>query len=367
MSDRKHYPNYSAPVSGFYYDQQTSDGLMSVTLHANTKYFTDKDGKNGKWDKWDGSTDSDGYGTAAIARAIVNEDFSVGISNNWGGFDGGNPIENVWSGVAQPMAGFLDFGNKAIDTISQKSAEFGNEDVDSFTGKFASVLSGYADDIKSFNDKASGYLRKQLIVQGSRFVYYSGTSTSFSNLGMKFVVFADYIPDQWQYRDTRFPETGVVGDSLLTVGEKLKDLYPYLMGTYEDFTSDPNSGEYLNQFLGWQDAPGGFKTSLKNIDIQNVGTLKLKFGSYYSIDNLIVQNAQITMSRQMVKHPKYPGMVSPLFGEVSLLLQPASRYTDRSLKKFINGDGMWDERKSLKDEIIIGLDSRKIINPLGEE
>jgi hypothetical protein len=83
----------------------------------------------------------------------------------------------------------------------------------------------------------------------------------------------------------------------------------------------------------------GFKANIKNVDVVQEGTLLLKFGAYYMIDNLVVENATFNFSKQMTKNPQgyhnYGEILSPLYCEVTIQLRPATKYSDISLKKFV--------------------------------
>ena len=83
-------------LSGFYYDIQKKNPLMSVTLHANAEL------KGSEWDNWSGTKEEDddgGYGKDPLCTALLNEDFSVAIANNWSEFDAGNMLESAWNSV----------------------------------------------------------------------------------------------------------------------------------------------------------------------------------------------------------------------------------------------------------------------------
>lgn len=351
------FPNYGGTIKGgFYYDVQKNNPLMSVTLHAN--YETDDGGIT--WYNWSkGDLDKDGgYGLDPLCTALMSEDFGVSIANNWSEFDAGNMLESAWNSVrpagaylghaSKLMSGMVEAGNKWLSKNAEGSTEWAR--------RLNSGLSKVNDFISSDKTKI---LNHALVVQGTRFSYYAGTGTSFSNLNMKFTLFADYVHtvDRASGKDT-------VTEKLVSVHEQLKDLYPYIMGQYVSVDGSNGSGKEssnsLNEFFGWQKAPGGFTPDIKNIDNPILGTLKLKFGSYYSIRNLVVRDAQLNFSKQMVKDPNNPGTVTPLYCDVMLSFQPATKFSDVALRAFCEGEKTKTiEQKALKTRLDEGLTNAK--------
>ena len=108
-------------------------------------------------------------------------------------------------------------------------------------------------------------------------------------------------------------------------------------------------GEAYKGLLQWQSPPGGFESELKNIDIIQKGTLKLKIGPHYCLTNLVCQEANFTFSKQMVKFPvNGENKLSPLFCDVSLTLRPATLYSDIMMKKFVSGKANYIDNNKWK-------------------
>lgn len=115
-----------------------------------------------------------------------------------------------------------------------------------------------------------------MVIQGTRFSYYGGTSTNFGNLTMRFTLFAD-----WKIQN---------GEPVfMTVHDQLNEIYPYVMGKFRPiqtnlenskitkFLDKALNGNYISDaagtiddfvetYFGWQDAPGGFQASVRSID-----------------------------------------------------------------------------------------------------
>jgi hypothetical protein len=313
---------------GFYYDEQMADKDLTIRLYPSTsiqdgviknegKYLTNKN---------------------PIATAIFNEDFEIEISNNWSDFEGNNIIENLFNSV-KPLAGVAG----TISDILNGSAGTGLGALDTTSygdttgGK---VMNWLGNALKKGAEFGKTYLNKALIAQGTRFVYYSGTQIGLGNMVLKYILFYDPIND-------------------LSVQEQLEKLLPYAIGDYKTFNEDGTTREigeatgiggdnatlnYLGQYFGWQDPPGGFKSELKNVDNRLEGTLKLELGTMYSIDNLVVKGINCSLSRIKVKRvsksgsdldPKRNANI-PLYGDVTLSLQPAGMIVKPTLLRYLN-------------------------------
>ena len=74
------------------------------------------------------------------------------------------------------------------------------------------------------------------------------------------------------------------------------------------------------------------------------------FGGYYTLDNLVIRNVNVSVSRQLCKHP-ITGETIPLYADVQIDLTPASAYTDRSVARILNNSGM--------QEIIANIDKAR--------
>ena len=344
MGSRSEFSNYGSNCQGFYYDVQRQNPLMSITLHANRAAI---DGGKSWEDVKD--PDSEGYSKTSLCSSLMNEDFSVAVANNWSDFDGGNMIESIWN-QTRPLGAYSNHIGKLMGNMVGLGKKWLSERANT------EELTNWAEKLNKSVEKAgtyisgnTNYLNHSLVVQGTRFSYYAGTGTSFSNLNMKFTLFADH-----------FEEKG-----FKTVHEQLNDLYPYLIGKYVNIDGTEkksNSAEeqnVLNEFFGWQKAPGDFTPDIKNIDNTVKGTLKLKFGNYYSIKNLVVRDAQLNFSRQMVKHNGSSSFVdySPLYCEVMISLQPATKFSDIALRQFVEGGSTTKERDEFSKKLRTDLDN----------
>lgn len=321
-------------LSGWYYDIQQDpkeSPLTTVSLHPNKKYTGE--GDTG-WEVFD-STDRDfeGYSLDPICTSILSEDFNVQVSNQWSDF-GGDPLSELWD-RAKPLAPYANLLASAIKQIDSQIDKNSLQNDDSISGYLSRGVSWLA---KNGPDKLSDFLNRKLIVQGTRFSYYSGTDISFGSLGMKFTIFP-----KW------------VNGTLLSVNNQVSQLYPYVIGKMvdEDFgVKDETMKETIKDYIKWQKPPGGYSPKPQNIDKIQEGTLKLKIGAFYSIPNLLVQDAQFTYSRQMVKLPttsvtgytdneitENTSVISPLSCDVSLLFRPSTKFSDKALKEFVTGTG----------------------------
>lgn len=346
---------FSKQISGFYYDQQCRSRELTVTLHPN-QILTGETDESDDAPKWGNVKDPDEdtypeptaitnsdkspivnykYSKTPIATAIINEDFSIDIANHWSDF-GGDAIGGMWNQnramgpYLKQTVNFLNSITKTTDDyIKGKSQDKGfNSDL----GKnLVTGLKWLAEKVGGSLSEQQKYLSRALVVQGTRFSYYGGTEINMNNLGMKYTIFPTIDGD----------------NNFLTVYDQIKKLLPYVIGDYIPVVIDAGDEvkKAIREFASWQLPPGGFEADLRDVDIVQKGTLKLRLGSFYYIDNLVINGCQLQMSKQMVKNPlvgensvaaadkKY----SPLFCEVSLSFKPASKFSRNSLDRFISG------------------------------
>ena len=350
-------------ISGWYYDIQQENPMTCVTLHFNTYPVPVKENGQIKDVKWMSISTSDAqkaykdktgndlevdpdddymtkningevfkYSKNPLIRAIVSEDFNVSIANTWSDF-GGDLLGQMWQSV-KTLAPYADVAEHAIQQALETYRNSSEETKAKIEGSgVARAMHHVLEKIGSNPGTITDYLNRSLVVQGTRFSYYSGTGVSFGNLVMKFTVFP-----KWE------------GNKFISVNSQINDLYPYLVGKFEKETGLPAG---LENFVGWQKPPAGFKANLKDVDVVQEGTLKLKYGPYYAITNLVCENATFNFSKQMVKKPFFHNsngtrvftgslssddiVMSPLYCDVTIQLRPATKFSDISLQRFVNG------------------------------
>lgn len=325
--------------SGFYYDSQLNDPFLSITLHANKK--TEDGGKT--WIDWPGkhleSTGSPGkagnYGAEPIARCILTEDLVYSIQNNFTDNNMGNPLESLFE-TFKPYAPIL--GNLS-DELTKGAGEAAK--ANNFGSAIARTLGNSAKAVAPWMKDAEKYLNKALMIQGTRFTYYNGTSFNFNNLEMKYTVFSDYLSDgqgNWEFHP---------------VEDYIKELAPYAFGKYEPADIDvgrKNVSKFIHDYVGFQNPPGGFKMDTKCLDNVLEGTLRLNIGGMWAIDNLVLKNMNVVMSKVQAKDPRdgNTGKTLPLYAEITLQLAPASTIIDTGYDRIINHKGM-KEIKAIAD------------------
>lgn len=350
----------------FFYDRNVINELTSVSLHANTS--TLDNGIN--WVKAIGAVEDSGeeypYALDPLIRAVLSEDYQVATSNSFSEF-GSNLLGNMFNQF-KPYAPYAAHLAKLLKEANEKEEEMkvGTEqerkDINSDVGRF---LDSFTDKLYGILEDSPDLLNRHLIAQGARFSYYSGTGVGFGNLTMKFTVFADWINGEFKSCD-----------------DQLKKLYPYCFGKYVQALDSQgnitgtntdlgnfvtNNKDLVNRYFGWQLPPGGFIAKVQDVDKIQFGTLKLKFGAFYSLPNLVVENAQFMFSKQMVKVLK-PGEtendLTPLFCDVILTFKPATKFTDNSLRNFVSGKSMEKERGVIEDAMSEKLTDEMINNAL---
>lgn len=319
---------------GFYYDDQLSNLDMTIRLYSNTKASSDDNG-NLTFEEIPGRQ----Y-TNELARAIFNEDFQVEVNNNWSNFDGGNFLESLW-GTAKQFGAIINDIDLQIGDLSV------DENDNSLTGSIMNKIAKAKDYVHQYK----GYLGKALIVQGTRFMYYSGTDIGINNMVLRYTVFYDPVNN-------------------LTVHDQIDKLRPYVIGKYTTFSNDEgtkdspglgktvvegigtyvgkDSANKLGNMIGWQDPPGGFESSVRSVEAELKGTLKLELGTKYAISNLVIKGMSISYSRHTVKPiPKSNSVITasptPLYADVILQLQPVGIITESMLSNYVKGLDMNEE------------------------
>lgn len=332
-------------LTPFYYDQALMSTLTSVSLHANTVLEGDK------WVEPSELTDDEGYIVRHLIKAPLLEDYNVGMRNTWTEF-GDDALGGFFNSL-KPYAPYFGHLAQMIGKMNDTEDRLRLFKDDSTNTSFYKFVDKVTDNIAKTATKGSEILNRSLVSQGARFSYYSGTGTSFGNLSMKFTVFSGWVVNY---------DTGKT--EWKTVDDQLKELYPYIIGKYTNGVLDDSgniqgtdintgiSGDnaaLINEFLSWQLPPAGYKPDTKNLDNVMFGTLKLKFGTFYSLSSLVCTNAQFNFSKQMVKQwDGSQNRLSPLYCDVIINFQPATKYSDDSMKRFISGYTMQDEIASVK-------------------
>lgn len=261
-----------------------------------------------------------------LARCILTEDLSYSIQNNFTDNNMGNPIESMFE-TFKPYAPVL---GEIADGITKGAGDAAKSN--NFGSAIASTLGNWGKAIAPWMKSAEGFLNKALMVQGTRFTYYNGTSFNFNNLEMKFTVFSD-----WDYK----------GD-FYSVEDYIKKLAPYVMGKYYPSTNyEPISGvnseslkKFLADYVGFQEPPGGFKMDTQNLNNVLRGTLRLNIGGMWAIDNLVIKNMNVVLSKVQAKDPRTDGQIIPLYAEITLQLAPACVIVDTGYSKIINHNGV---------------------------
>ena len=322
--------NFSRNISGFYYDQQLENPVLRISLHPNTVYYREDGKAVGKWKKVNDPEETIPipgvevweYSKIPIAVALCNEDFTVDIVNSWSDF-GGDPIGEMWN-QNKASAPYMREIVKGLSTIASKTREYSdsNEDMSDLSRGALNVVEKVSDFASQSLSTQAKYLSRALIVKGTRFSYYAGTGIAFGNFVMKFTLFP-----KWEE------------STFVSVIDQIQGIMPYIIGDYIDVTElEGELGKYAKEYASWQLPPGGFEAELKDVDIVQKGTLKLRFGTFYALDNLVINNCNFTFSKTMVKNPSSitgPDL-TPMYCDVTLSFKPITKYSKEKLIQFID-------------------------------
>lgn len=384
-------------VSGFYYDYQTENDMLSVTLHPNTQrdannnWVRVSDPEEEELATYTGHFANENeepwkYSKTPIMRSITSEDFQVSITNHWSDF-GSDMIGDAWN-ASKPMAPYLSFVAGKLKEIGESSRQVAAEESERLRGegkednwkvKFDNGLATVTELLSSGLSARSKYKNRSLNVMGTRFAYYNGTDINFSgNLVMRYTIFPKIVNGEWidVNKQVNSILPWVVGDYVpLDVQEIIND-NPGMQNVVDfaanNLKMDVNGAkDWVSKVASWQFPPGGFESDLKSVDNVQKGTLKLRIGTFYSIENLVIDNANFIFSKSLVKNPqaqvsrdalKY---TSPLYCEVTLVLRPASKYSRNAIANFAEGRSSQKYRSTKNRELINNVADINMINSGG--
>jgi hypothetical protein len=170
-----------------------------------------------------------------------------------------------------------------------------------------------------------------------------------------------------------------------TVYDQLEILLPYVIGDFvplvfagvESNGSDSKAVTFLkavegvikdtlSSFGSWQLPPAGFEAAVKDIDVVQKGTLKLKIGTLYSIENIVISSCNFSLSKHLIKHPQIgidlgnpsknaSQYLTPAFCDVQLAIKPVSMASKNSLLRFIRGEGNVSDKVSVYNKQVNNL------------
>ena len=220
-------------------------------------------------------------------------------------------------------------------------------------------------------------MNRAIVFQGARFSYFGGTGVSFDNVALNYTMFPYW--DTEDLDENGFPK-------FKTIYDQLEVILPYVIGdfvplVFAEVVKDGTESKAVSflkdieatakgvasSFGSWQLPPGGFEAAIKDIDVIQRGTLKLKVGSLYSIDNIVISSCNFTLSKHLIKHPQVEAhlknatedaaqYLTPAFCDVQLGLRPVSMASKNSLLRFIRGEGTVSDKRQVYNTHAYNLD-----------
>lgn len=307
------------------------------------------------------------YAREAICSAILNEDFKVSITNTFsklGGDPLGEVINNMKSGLPlmEHIGEFLKSISKKTGETSEQWKKEGKETTRIDTlGKYLNIAS-------KWEGMNTAIMNRAIVFQGARFSYYGGTGVSFDNVSLNYTIFPYW--DTEDLDESGFPK-------FKTVYDQLEVILPYVIGdfvplVFAEVVKDGTESKAVtflkdmeatvkgvaSSFGSWQLPPAGFEAAVKDIDVVQKGTLKLKIGSLYSIENIVISSCNFSLSKHLIKHPQKEAhlesinddasqYLTPAFCDVQLGLKPISMASKNSLLRFIRGEGTVSDKEEV--------------------
>ena len=323
------------------------------------------------------------YSKEPICSAILNEDFKINISNNFSKL-GGDPLGDIinQNKTALPYMGMVSSFLSKLATKTLGGTENGKK-VDGKLqqwekeGRNTTFIKGLGNILQAgatWSGISQALMNRAIVFQGARFSFYQGTGISYDNIALNYTIFP--------YWDTE--DTDKLGYPVFkTVYDQLEILLPYVIGDFvpllfSEVRTDGDDSKALtfikkvqgevqsiiSSFGSWQLPPGGFEAYLRDIDVVQKGTLKLKIGSMYSIDNMVITSCNFSLSKHLIKHPQMRDLGDPLknsaqyltpaFCDVQLSLKPISLSSKNSLLRFMRGEGVATDKR----DVYRGLEQR---------
>ena len=301
------------------------------------------------------------YAKESICSSILEEDFKISIANTFTDM-GGDPIGTMFNSAKSSLPLITEVG-KFLESISKKTKESAKKMTDDGMG--SSWVNKIGDLLKAFSGAGklqSTLMNRALVTQGTRFSFYSGTGISSENLSMKFTIFPTWEPVKLS--------DGTKKIKFMTVYDQINLLLPYVIGdfvpfTFAGFESNAHdskivsfakdaaniAGSIASEYASWQLPPGGFEAYPRDIDIVQKGTVKLRLGTLYALENLIISGCSFSVSKQLIKNPEMSflsasaSQLTPAYCEVQLSLKPITKYSRKSLIRFIEGQANMTDRK----------------------
>ena len=322
------------------------------------------------------------YAIEPIASAVLNEDFKVNISNTFSKL-GGDPLGefiNTAKSALPIMENIGEFLKSIAKKTEETSESWKKEGKDTSKidnlGKYLNIAANWGGMNKAIMNRA-------IVFQGARFSYYGGTGVSFDNVALNYTIFPFWDTED---RDSMgYPK-------FKTVYDQLEVLLPYVIGDFVPLTfaetirtgseskavtflkdAEATLKEVASSFASWQLPPAGFEAMGKDIDVVQKGTLKLKVGTLYSIENIIISSCNFSLSKHLIKHPQISAsntysddnvnasqFLTPAFCDVQLSLKPVSMASKNSLLRFMRGEG------NVSDKVSVFNERQKILESLEE-
>ena len=84
----------------------------------------------------------------------------------------------------------------------------------------------------------------------------------------------------------------------------------------------------------------------KNLNNVLRGTLRLNIGGMWAIENLILKNMNVVLSKVQAKDPENPGNIMPLYAEITLQLAPACTIVDTGYDRITSHKGLEEIRQA---------------------
>ena len=322
------------------------------------------------------------YAKEAICSAVLNEDFKVSIANTFSKL-GGDPLGEFINRTKSSLP-IMESVGELLKNVAKGTKETNEKwKKEGRNTKTLTALGEFLDKASKYQGMGKALMNRAIVFQGARFSYFGGTGVSFDNVALNYTMFP-----YWDIND--LDNNGL--PKFKTVYDQLEIILPYVIGDFvplvfagvEADGKDSKAVTFLksvegtlkdtlSSFGSWQLPPGGFEAAVKDIDVVQRGTLKLKIGTLYSIENIIISSCNFSLSKHLIKHPQISvdlgndeknasQYLTPAFCDVQLAIKPVSMSSKNSLLRFIRGEGNVSDKKQVyRDQVnnLIDLEARR--------
>jgi hypothetical protein len=256
-----------------------------------------------------------------VFKAFFQDDFHMIISNTWNTGDS-TIIKTLVDSAAKVITGR---SAKMLTSVTSSALDWASKDLKEGDDGYK-----FANWAKNAVNSAQDYQQSAFLTADDFYKTFKGTNVTFP-LSLNLTLVSDEVLPSVN-RKTRFDSLDHTSD----IYYKLQKILEVSIGDYESV---------LNDFIGVQKAPNGYKSAGWSIGTENPleGSLTVLYGDLkkggFKLTNMLISNIHCTFSKTKVKISP-PGEKSelwrPLYIDVQIMLEPGRKFTKDDIYKNLN-------------------------------